>query len=168
MKSAPLIAFLILGGAVAFVLWDSQRRKPKPTPDTTTTNNPAVTQVDSLTKSVDDLSSQVTELSGKIGKLGGGSAGAAAGNAVSAAEQQGALGLGSTPLTHDQIVNATANSSLNGLTIGATSAANVATAAGGATGAGPFDFLAGFFQGAASSEFLKKGGIADQLGLPKL
>lgn len=159
---AGLVVLVLVGGIVVLILLESKRKSGGTSTGVSTgaTNDPYATQLISL-------QSQIIDASGALGKTAGGSVGAAAGSAVSSGEQNVAKGLGATPLTEQQIYDLSHNSAQNGLVAGTTVGANVGSAAGGAAGAGPFDFIAGFFSGAASSELLRKGGIADRLNLPK-
>jgi hypothetical protein len=152
----------LVGGIVVLILLESKRKTGAATtaPSAGLTNDPYATQLISL-------QSQIIDASGALGKTAGGSVGAAAGSAVSSGEQNVAKGLGATPLTDQQIYDLSHNAAQNGLVAGTTVGANASSAAGGAAGAGLFDFIAAWFSGAASSEFLRSGGVADRLNLPK-
>lgn len=179
MRTAPLIAFLVIGGAVIYVLWDVSRRKTiSASPSTVNGYAPPVIVVTTPTGGSDALQQQVDALAKAVsdkGTMTGAAAGAAVGSTVGAGvgtgvatgEQGLSRGLGITPIDEATANRLAQNAAANGLVAGTTAGANTSSAAGGGAGASTFDFLAGFLRGAASSEFLRPGGVADKLNLPK-
>jgi hypothetical protein len=167
---AGLVVLVLVGGIIVLIFLESKRKTGAATtaPAAGLTNDPYATQLISL-------QSQIIDASGALGKTAGGAAGAVTGYGVSSAEQNVAKGLGETPVDPATIARLQNNAAQNGLTAGATVGANVGGAGGGALGGG----VGGFFGGLGTSlhnagvswdfaaDWLKTGGTADQLGLPK-
>lgn len=147
MRGGALIAFLIVGGAAVYILWDISRRRTISAPSAqntngytmpTTASNDATGGYASLQKQVDALSlavsAQGTKVGAAAGSAVGSTAGAGAGSAVASGETSFAQAIGRPALTDAQIAALERNSAQTGLGAGATAGANASGAAGGFLG----------------------------------